>query len=192
MCSPPRPHTPSRTARSGHARECNVQAHRHTTLPSPLPAPVAGARAHGRHARKRNVQARWHAALPPSLFTDTCTQAARITRVLAHYILAREDFALVCHSRPCLTIARTHACSLSHTHTPLPPTYALRGGQGDRLRRAWHARHRAGHRTHRRRRVHDVALLGYARRTSQRSGGRCRAHFRRGNLCMPTTKYLYG
>ena len=36
-------------------------------LPQPLPAPVAGARAHGRRARERYIQARRHAALPPPL-----------------------------------------------------------------------------------------------------------------------------
>ena len=34
-------------------------------LPQPLPAPIAGARAHGRHARERYIQACRHVAIPP-------------------------------------------------------------------------------------------------------------------------------
>ena len=36
-------------------------------LPQPLPAPITGARAHGRHARERYIQACQHVALPPPL-----------------------------------------------------------------------------------------------------------------------------
>ena len=77
-------------------------------------------------------------ALLLSLFVGTCAQAARIARGVAHHILARVDFASVCTSRACLSVARNSRMlpSIIPTITTITTTITTAATPADSASRA--------------------------------------------------------